>query len=208
MEPVRTSFNCFYCEGELYLSYPTLPEGEDSDAQFEALFDGYNAYSAVHTLFLDTDFYYSLPPCLLKFTALRRLTVVGTRWWGLTCEHIPPTVEVLMLRSGNLQTCFAHGLERLTALKELSVPLDVLFDVDYETMNSGTEDDLQRTLAPKEWEGVPLPYLPSLRLLADAGYDYYQPNNILTHLALAAYTSVAVRREVIDRDSYDVFYLN
>lgn len=99
-----------------------------SEEEYNKLFDELNLYDTLEEFYLVTNFIYSIPSHVLKFTKLKTLTIEGTRFWGLTMEQIPASVEVLDLtRQSNLTVNCIKGMERLVNLKKLY--LDDIFGI-------------------------------------------------------------------------------
>jgi len=136
-------------------------EGHDGK-EYDWLFDRLKKYDTLTELRLITDFINVLPANLLKFSKLKKLCVKGSRFWNLTMEQIPASVEILDLtQHSNLSPNCLIGMERLANLKELYI--NDVFGV----LAFGVE----------ETDGNPIPSLPKLeKIVFESGvYSWKKP---------------------------------
>jgi hypothetical protein len=105
-------------------------EGFDGckEESYNNYFDELNEYDTLEELYIHTDFIHNLPSNVLKFTKLKKLEIAGSRFWNLTMERVPVSVEkLIMTEHSNLSPRCIIGMNRLVNLKELWV--DDVFDV-------------------------------------------------------------------------------
>ncbi len=82
----------------LCLSYPMFDSKETGfDEYFDKLDLEEQIYDKVETLILESDFIYEIPNNVLKFKNLKKINVVGSRFWNLESKQIPASVEILYL---------------------------------------------------------------------------------------------------------------
>src|SRR5581483_12248589 len=82
----------------LNLAYPDFSnncELQGYNDYLDKLDSEVSTYSKVNRLVINTDYINSLPKNVCKFKNLIDLTVSGSRFWDLTMEKVPHTVEKL-----------------------------------------------------------------------------------------------------------------
>jgi hypothetical protein len=109
----------------LHLSYPYMENGsscEAYDLYFDELDKKENIYDNIKKLYLETDFINKLPESLIKFKNLIDITVVGSRFWDLTCKQIPATVEYVdFTKHSNLNYNVFKNSDHLVKLQHILI---------------------------------------------------------------------------------------
>lgn len=90
----------FFQDGYLYLDYPDCSE-DDVGSKFDACDQLLQIYEKTTKLYIDSDFFFSLKEIGHKFKNLRHLTIEGTRFWSLSINQIPQTVEFFDFSQNN-----------------------------------------------------------------------------------------------------------
>jgi hypothetical protein len=83
----------------------------------------------IHTICISTEGGYALSPNLLARFAmcpLKVLKVNGPRWWDLTMENLPSSIEELSFISVNLPDFVCRGMASLIHLTTLEIDSEVL----------------------------------------------------------------------------------
>ena len=113
----------------LHLSYL------DSKIEYDDFFDQLDleehTYDKVEKMVFETDFYYEIPTNVSKFKNLKKLTVMGSRFWNLALTQVPDCVETLVLTDHtNLQAHCIDGMEKLINLVEIQLDMKPFFFSD------------------------------------------------------------------------------
>lgn len=158
-----SEFNCDNTEYEKY--FATDESGYDE--YFDQLDREEQLYDKVETLILVTDFLHKIPSHVLKFKNLKKLNVMGSRFWDLNFHQVPESVQTLILTDHtNLQYHCINGMERLVDLIEIDLDMRPFY-LEYIFQWSQSRPD-GNTL-------IPIPNLQNLRTISfHSGRSYHQ----------------------------------
>jgi hypothetical protein len=130
-------------------------------------------------LIIENDSIHKLPSEISRFTNLEILEIGGSRWYYLTCEHIPVSVRHLYLnKQSNLNEYFYKGIDRLVNLKTLRIPIDNILPPDFSFFDRYSESLLDFETG---WLGGPvefmvLPVSTLNKILIDTDHPCYEYN--------------------------------
>jgi hypothetical protein len=127
------SFQCYYKDKYLHLSYPNIENiSDDSEEGWNVSISEMNkifkVYNECEKMYLDTDYYYRFPKIFLNFKKLKELKIRGTRMSHLDCTQIPESVEILDINSPNVNEDIINGIEKLVNLKSIFVDLSIILE--------------------------------------------------------------------------------
>jgi hypothetical protein len=144
----------------LCLSYIYCSDISEYDEMFDELNEKFDIYNTVEQLYFETDFISELPSYIKKFTKLLDITVYGSRWFNLTLEQVPKSIEIVkFIEQTNLSNNVLNGCAELHYLKTLSIDGST-FNIDDIIMPNVSNFN---TMNQDPDELIPVPDLPNLK---------------------------------------------
>jgi len=126
------SFESYYKEGYLHLDYPNIENISDDNetgwnvsiSEMDKIF---NVYNECEKMYICTDYYYRFPKIFLNFKKLKHLILDGTRWFYISCEQLPHTLEYLDINSVNTNLKVLKGMDKLEKLNTICLDFGTFF---------------------------------------------------------------------------------
>jgi len=160
----------------LCLSYAIYDSDESGyDDLFDQLDLEEKIYDKLETLILETDHIHKIPDHVLQFKNLKKINIMGSRFWDLDLTQVPGSVEVLILIDHtNLPLFCLNGMEKLINLTDVHLdkkPFDNVFSNVFEYSShygySKTDTNINRIYQ--------IPDLPKLKTISfHTGISYDQ----------------------------------